>query len=330
MRARGCTWVVGLCAAGLIVLAPRSSSACAPVSSHEAVRISREQAIVVWDPATKRERFVRRAQFQTTAPNFGFLVPTPTKPLLEEASDGAFAALDQVVEDARVDVVERRWETGCIASMFVMRKGAPIAASAVAHDVTVLGTQTVAGLDATILEATSAEALFSWLAAHGYVQRPQITAWLAPYIAARYKITAFKYSQAEGRPSAEVLSKAVMLTFDTERPFYPYREPSDTEPFDGRALRVFVIAPSRMDGFLGGGGGESPWDVERVFAMPLAGKDGKLGVELSPKLLPSGAWLTVMNDHAARREARDVFFVPSKDRDEKDGLRMPRASPAAP
>ncbi len=310
MGRRGLGSVVGL--AALVALAPRPSRACAVVSAADAVGITREQAIVVWDPATKKERFIRRAQFETRAKDFGFLVPTPSKPELEEASDGAFAALDQVIEDAREQVIETEWSAGCATLMiFARSKGMAMPASAVAGaEVTVLGTQTVAGLDATILEASSAAALSTWLSAHGYVQRPQITAWLEPYVAAHYKITAFKYASGEDRPIGEILSKSVMLTFDTDRPFYPYREPVDTEPRWGRLLRVFVLAPGRMDGRLG----DAAWSVDRIFAMPLAGHDGKLTGDLPARLLPPGAWLTVMNDHATKREGGlDVVFAPSAD-----------------
>jgi Uncharacterized protein conserved in bacteria (DUF2330) len=308
-----CAWV-GLVVACGVVSAPKATRACATAWPSDPVAITREQAIVVWDPTTKRERFIRRAQFQTTSPDFGFLVPTPTKPELEEASDGAFEALDRVVQDARKQVVQRDWEVGCLASLFMnARRYDAVSAGVTAESgVTVLDTKTVAGLDATVLDAASAEGLTTWLNAHGYAQRPQITEWLAPYVAAKYKITAFKYSRAEARPTEEMLSKAVMLTFDAARPFYPYREPADAARVYGRVLRVFVVAPGRMEGAFDGEG-DTTWPVSPLFAMPLAGRDGKLGAELPAKLLPPGAWLTVMNDPADRREPRDVVFALAKD-----------------
>jgi hypothetical protein len=49
------------------------------------VRIAEEEAVIVWDPATKTEHFIRRAAFHSTARQFGFLVPTT--PRLTEVSD---------------------------------------------------------------------------------------------------------------------------------------------------------------------------------------------------------------------------------------------------
>ena len=300
-------------AAGLAALAappPTAARACATVSPRDAVGITREEAIVVWDAAAKEERFIRRAQFQTSEKDFGFLVPTPTKPDLAEASDAAFAALDQLVEDARETTTQSEWIPGCVFGLFARSKSA--ASIPVAAGVNVLDSKIVAGLDATVLEADSATALAAWLNAHGYVQRPEIVAWLQPYIDAKFKITAFKYADQENRPVVELLSKAVMLTFHTDRPYYPYREPADVAPTWGRLLRVFVIAPTKMDGWLGDQ--RAPWNAEPVYAGPLAGNDAKLAEQIPRALLPSGAWLTVMNDRAVKRsDVGELYFGAAKE-----------------
>ena len=43
----------------------------------ERVDVAYEEALIVWDDAAKTEHFVRRATFEGTAYDFGFLVPTP-------------------------------------------------------------------------------------------------------------------------------------------------------------------------------------------------------------------------------------------------------------
>jgi hypothetical protein len=65
-------------------------------------------------------------------------------------------------------------------------------ASKSANAVRVLDQQRVAGYDATVLEADSARALNEWLIKHHYVNRPDLTVWLEPYVKNRWKITAFK------------------------------------------------------------------------------------------------------------------------------------------
>src|SRR5262245_5744532 len=69
--------------------------ACAPVMGKgEKVTIATESALIAWDAKTKTETFVRRAKFDTAAPYFGFLVPTPTVPKVDEAPDSIFSQLE--------------------------------------------------------------------------------------------------------------------------------------------------------------------------------------------------------------------------------------------
>ena len=77
--------------AGTVALAPAPvAKGCAAVGRRgEVVRLASESAIIVWDAASKTQHFIRRARFETKARDFGFLVPTPTRQELAEASDRA-------------------------------------------------------------------------------------------------------------------------------------------------------------------------------------------------------------------------------------------------
>lgn len=78
----------------VFALAEPIADACAPAPpAGEEVAIADEEAIIVWDAATKTEHFIRRAQFGSTAKRFGFLVPTPAKPELGEIDSSIFADL---------------------------------------------------------------------------------------------------------------------------------------------------------------------------------------------------------------------------------------------
>ena len=56
--------------------------ACAPAPhANDRVYVIEESAVIVWDPATKTEHFIRRATFHGKAGDFGFLVPTPSVPI---------------------------------------------------------------------------------------------------------------------------------------------------------------------------------------------------------------------------------------------------------
>src|SRR5262245_33760455 len=81
----------------LPVVAPSPATGCASAPPPGArVEITDEVALIVWDEATQTEHFIRRASFRSTAADFGFLVPTPSKPDLGEADDGLFDYLATV------------------------------------------------------------------------------------------------------------------------------------------------------------------------------------------------------------------------------------------
>lgn len=88
------------------LLTPPSGRACAPAPrTGQFVRIAEESAIIVWDEAAHTQHFIRRATFDTEAPDFGFLVPTPTKPTLAEVSDAAYTDLEYLI---RPKVIEQK------------------------------------------------------------------------------------------------------------------------------------------------------------------------------------------------------------------------------
>ena len=99
--------------AGSIVLAPLTARACCPAWRAGApVRIADQQILVVWDPATRIEHFIREAKF-AAAPGerqegFGFLVPSPTVPEIAAADGAVFGHLNQRIEPRVVEVT--RWE----------------------------------------------------------------------------------------------------------------------------------------------------------------------------------------------------------------------------
>ncbi len=291
---------------------PRPARACAtaPPPGVE-VQIAEESAIIVWDDQAKREHFVRRASFRSTGREFGFLVPTPGKPELGEVPDGVFDALERVTRPEVV--VEHPWKiVPTLSCAFFMLRTKSDAAG-VAAAVRVLDAQRVAGYDAVVLEADSAGALAAWLKDHGYDERPELRAWLAPYVAARWKVTAFKIAGDAGASSVE--TAAVRMTFPAERPFYPYREPSDQREnvaasvrVSERLLRVFFLGPGRFDGTIGET--RAPWPGKAVWSD---GFDPKKLPETLPFSVPDGAWLTMFEDKATPRPGTDdLFFAPAK------------------
>jgi hypothetical protein len=287
--------------------------ACGTASPlNKPVEIADETAIIIWDAKSKTQHFIRRASFRTEASDFGFLVPTPTQPTLAEASDEAFSTLAKITEPRIVTKPRPPSGGGCGCG------AAPPAGNA--PQVRVLEEKRVAGYDAVVLEAESADALSKWLKDHNYDFSQALTEWVKPYVAARWKITAFKIAK-DAPTEQNVQSSAVRMTFQTEQPFFPYREPTEDgaagqKQQDGRLLRVFFIGEGRVKGVLGEKA-VLPWQGKTAWAGQLtAWKREELLklLKLPAQTPPESWWLTEFEDHSSPRSGTtDVFFSPSED-----------------
>src|SRR4051794_22255750 len=87
-----------LLAALLGLSRPTPGHGCAVVPRQgESIHIAEESAVIVWHAPSKTQHFIRRATFDTNSPDFGFLVPTPTKPVLAEADDRVFERAERLI-----------------------------------------------------------------------------------------------------------------------------------------------------------------------------------------------------------------------------------------
>ncbi len=282
------------------------------------VHIADESAVIYWDSARRIEHFVRRARFDTTASDFGFLVPTPTVPTLAEASQELFSTLDDVIAPEVRYESRTRLIPGVSCMLFLAKSsrgsdGAVPRTAAAVDPVRVLAEQTVAGYDAVVLEADNADALAQWLTTRGYANSPTLQRWLAPYVAQRWKITAFRVARPDANRPGPPVTSPVRMTFAAERPFYPYREPEDQRAGagNGRTLRVHVLSTERMQGTLGDRG---IWPGQVQYANAPA----NLGARLANMLggaIPAGTWLTTFDDRSSPRPGTDeVYFSSAPDR----------------
>jgi hypothetical protein len=294
---------------------------CAPAPRYgEYVGIHQEDAFVVWDASSQTEHFIRRANFRTQAADFGFLVPTPSVPELGETSPDLFTRLAKTTAPRHEYKTTERTEFGYRPQQKV--KGEyPSAAAPQAGSVELIQQTQVAGYDASVLRADDAEALLTWLKDHDYEVRPALSDWLKIYTDEKWIITAFKVSR--GRKANGPLGLgAVRMTFKTEKPFYPYREPIDAPaPKHGsaeRVLRVYLLADQRYRGVLGETGrwrAATEW-ADRVPDSERNGLATAAGVDPASLLKLGGQtpWLTEFADYSSPRKGTDeVFFSPSPD-----------------
>ncbi|HEX5272248.1 MAG TPA: DUF2330 domain-containing protein [Gemmataceae bacterium] len=334
--------------AALLLLVPAPPAAgCAVAPRHgDYVQIADESAIIVWDAASKTEHFIRRATFSSAAHDFGFLVPTPEKPELAEAGDTAFTDLANVTAPkviTRSAPSSNGGGCGCgvMAPMAANKAAAPAGAQ-----VEVLETKRVAGYDAAVLQADDADALAKWLKDHGYESSPALAEWMAPYVKAKWKISAFKIARDDPAPpgtgkagaaapaagpapgAGTVATTALRMTFHTERPFYPYREPTTVPPVASgptpwqRLLRVYFVSNERVKGTVGAD--DRAWgevaNVRTVWAGGLTEptRERLLGeLKMAKEPAPATWWLTEFEDHSSPRPGgEDVFFSRDENQDQ--------------
>lgn len=309
------------------------AAACCPAPPSGRPVVNADQTVaLLWDPATKTEHFVRRASFKGDADDFGFLVPTPAQPELDESGDAAFPVLADITKP---EIVYERRPTqlcsGCLRSASKASASAP----AQVPEVVVLEEKTVAGFHAAVLEATNATALVAWLKEHGYAFSPEVEAWAKPYVDGGWKITALQVAKpksdagaappsAEPRPPSagepSVAAAALRISFKTERPLFPYREPDTTKAASdlgaaGRMLRIYLVSDARYDGKLGmkPETASEPWPTSTVAwsgKLDAAARSNVLAnLKLPDAALPKDAWLTEFEDRWPYRVAPgDLWF----------------------
>ena len=283
------------------LLCSREALACAPAPhAGERINVVEESALIVWEPATKTQHFIRRATFNGQARDFGFLVPTPTAPTLTRVDDGVFDHLERKTSRQTVYVYEKRLDWTPLVAIPFLSYNKGEATTAGRAPVEVLSTQKVAGYEAAILDATDASALSDWLAQNGYATTPDLAEWLKAYVDRRWIISAFKIDKTQDELAAR--TSAVRMSFTTDRPFFPYREPASQRegPTEPRVLKVWFVGPERVAGRVG----EGSWPGQ------LSWSDTVRDLELGGVKLDPNARLTAFEDHATPRPGvDDLFFI---------------------
>jgi len=314
--------VAGLALMLLLHATPKAAEACCPAPPPGKPVVNADQAVILmWDPATKTEHFIRRATFKSAADDFGFLVPTPNEPELAESGDDAFPFLLKVTEPEIIK--ERRPSEGC-GCLRSAAKSAGGRGEPTKHgpSVEVLQEKTVAGFHAVVLETKSATALVGWLKEHNYEMSPAIEAWAKPYVDQGWKITALKVAKDKASSTTDnpkVAAASLRMSFKTDRPLFPYREPLPPpgSTISERTLRIYFIGESRYDGELTP---DNAWKRQVVWSNKLTTEQRaktldllKLSDAAHPK--PSSFWLTEFEDAWAQLppSQADLYFSPSKD-----------------
>ena len=307
--------------AGLLVPWVHPANACCPAWRRgEPVRIADQQILVVWDPVTRVEHFIREAKFAATPgarqEGFGFLVPSPTVPEIAAADNAVFGHLNDRIKPRIVEVTRFEHHYSLLWRLFVLESKAPAsraidAAPPPRAAVEVMKRARVGGYDVVVLKAADPAALTEWLADNGYDSRPELAEWSRPYVEKGWMITAFKYAT----DAANIDVSAVRLTFETDAPLFPYRVPTDQIDPDAprrNVLRAFVVGPGRAEATLGEGNAARAWEAGNVvYSHPL-----EVNALFLAAVLPEGtaggatnAWLTAFEDFTWPSGTDDLTFA---------------------
>ncbi len=290
-----------------LLLAPVIVACCGVGRTGKPIVNADQTVIIVWDEKQKLQHFIRKASFATKDNDFGFIIPSPTEPELAESSDDAFSFLLKVTSP---EIIAR--SSGCGLGCGVQAKSAP---KSTRPDVVVLKQQEVAGFDASVLEAKSGKALTTWLEKHGYVYSPEVAAWAQPYIDQGWKFTALKIS-TKATADKHKEAKALRMSFKTEQPLFPYREPSSASfakelGQTQRLLRIYFLADKRYEGELTNAKGVQ-WEGNPVWAGKLTtDQRSKLFdyLKLKTEQMPATLFLTEYEDLWKYRDvASDLYF----------------------
>src|SRR5262245_26629141 len=265
MSSRGLTlFLVAVLVLGTGLASPMR--ACCPVAPSGKPVVNADQTVIIlWDAARQTQHFIRKPSFQSEAEDFGFIVPSPSEPELEESGSEAFPYLLKLTEPA----VKRRLglrppSLGCGGTLSLPGRMDDQA-------VKTLQEKEVAGFSAVVLETRSSTALVAWLKEHGYAYSPEVEAWAKPYVERGWKFTALKIAKNGPSPDKAVAAASLRISFKTDRPLFPYREP-DPKAFahalgaKDRLLRIYFIAEARYRGELTQ---ESPWTGKAAWAGKL-------------------------------------------------------------
>ena len=264
-----------------------------------------ETAVVVWDEASKTEHLILSASLPSGAV---LLVPTPTPPTVAPAGADAIDALSKVTAP-RTEIKTKtvtpefgwpRFDFGGFGSATPPRDAMPKTPAPPAPPAP----------ESITVPVSDAAKVAEWMTKGGYEARPALADWLKGYTGKNWTVTAIKPADA-----ASGMIPPTKLTFKTDKPIFPYREPAEPAADAAtlnrsRLLRVFVVTDGRADGTVGE---SAAWPAKTVYAKKA--DDAAVGAVAKDAKAPAGGWwVTEFEDLSTPRPATDdiVFTKAAK------------------
>ncbi len=248
-----------LAACGLaLLLAPSADAACCYFSAKEKDILQPAQKVfITYDPEEKVESFTVQPKFEGNALDFGMVIPTPSKPKLDEMPRDFFKSL------AIYTILKKR-EQPHSKLLYILqppppappRAAAPGGAAGIGGrepprkpDIKILEAGVVGSLDYKIIEAGRADDLFQWLKDNNYSYAGD-EATLDFYIKKKWLFTVMKIDtmQMKKNPDGSFAGEVTptRFQFTSDKLIYPLKITQLSVKDKTEAL-FYVQAPYKTD-----------------------------------------------------------------------------------
>jgi hypothetical protein len=273
MRLLATTLTLG--AAVALLGGPAADAACCYFAAKDKdILQPAQKAFLTYDPVEKVETFTVQPKFEGNASDFGMVIPTPTRPKLDEMPRDFFKALAVFTILEPMDLSkykQRRYALGAPGAAGG-RGGAPMDARK-RTEVKVLESGVVGSLDYKIISAERADDLYQWLKDNKYSYSGD-EATLDFYVRKKWLFSVMKIDpmQMKRRPDGSYTGEVTptRFTFAADQFVYPLRITQISVKDKTEAL-LYVQAPYKMD--LAGAFTYQPtwqpmWSQATSFAIP--------------------------------------------------------------
>jgi len=237
-----------LAGSGLLALANVARAACCYFSALGSdVNQPSQKAFLTWNPAERIESFTVQPRFEGNAADFGMVIPTPSRPRLNEMPRDFFKelAVFTILKPMPLEKYKQfRFQAAARAGGM-----AEDALKTRRSTVRVLEAGVVGSLDYKIITAERADDLYDWLKQNRYRYAGDEQT-LGFYIGKRWVFTVMKIDPkqmkrgADGSYTGDVTP--TRFTFASDRLIYPLRITQISVPDQTEAL-FYVQAPYKVD-----------------------------------------------------------------------------------
>ncbi len=250
--------IPGLAACGIaLVLAPSADAACCYFSAKEKDILQPAQKVFInYDPEEKVESFTVQPKFEGNAVDFGMVIPTPSKPKLDEMPRDFFKALavytilkKREQPQSKLLYVEQLRFRALGRADRAAEKQDGKGADPKRTSVVVLEAGVVGSLDYKIIEAGRADDLFQWLKDNNYSYAGD-EATLDFYIKKKWLFTVMKIDtmQMKKNPDGSYAGEVTptRFQFTSDKLIYPLKITQLSVKDKTEAL-FYVQAPHKTD-----------------------------------------------------------------------------------